>query len=431
MITVFLGIYFLFLCMALINLRIAVIIFVSTIFLTPKGLALLDIPQLPYLSFNRAMVLALLLGCGFRILLGKNNSRYYIFNLDKSFIALAFAYLSTYFFNFDDYPGDFVTLFISYFEIFLPCYLVSRYLCYKDIIKLSKIILFFTIFSSIYGIFTYIIKFNPYFEFLKITHYTDRVLVHNYEETVRGLRSTSFFSHPITYGGFLGISFFYLIFYFYLNNKNKIISYAFSFLILLAVFYTNSRTPLIQIFIGLFIIWLFSGLFKKIITSYVVAVALVVLSLFYQDYVFDFLSKFSSFVNLDVGDENAGSTLGMRLLQFGLVYILWLDNPVFGSGISHLSNIVESGAVEDLYNLESALFVWLLSLGLVGLIFYIVLFVNLLRWARHVMKNNFEFSLYFALFIGYIFFIMSTGVMDTMQYFLIVSIIMFRLSAKK
>ncbi|WP_158660414.1 O-antigen ligase family protein [Paraburkholderia terrae] len=389
---------------------------------TPKGFGLLDLPSVPYLSLNRAIVVIMVafflirvMSNGFRI----TNTN---FPLTRPFVLLAGAYSTSCIFNPATWSSDAVTAVMNFSELVFPCYFIW-YFC-KSTDEAKRVLKWFYVIGlivSLYGTAAYLLHFNPYFDYLKQTTPSGRVTATDYEDSLRGLRAVGTLSHPITYGAFQTFTVLVGIF---LMRKNRSAAKLLIFLgaqtaLLVGIAVTNSRTPLVYVILALVIFTCFTGLRDKVIVIKVIVVALVVGSLFGMDHVERLADFISSVASSSRGDTQNGSSLQMRAGQLLVAWRFFSESPIFGGGVSATRTIIASGTYPDFYNAESAIFQWAIDLGLLGLVAYFALFAQLFRLCARVKIRFFRAVLY-AMIAGYVVFIFATGVLETMQLFLVI-----------
>jgi len=415
------------LLLALVRQRKVVLLFPILCFFTPKGFGLIDVPSLPYLSVNRAIIVVMvscfllhLIAAGFRV---KKTH----FPLALGFILLGTSYLASFAVNPESWASDAVTALMDFTEIFFPCYLIW-YLCKsaEQAERVLKWIYAIGIVVSLYGTLAYFTNFNPYLDYLKQTTPTGRVLATNYDDSVRGLRAVGTLSHPITYGAFQAFTF--LIGIFLMRNNRSatrlIVFIAMQLLLLIGIVVTNSRTPLIFV---LFSVLAFTCLARTRDKMVVVQISIVILTITSIGGL-EYIEKLADFVSSAFSQSNAsgsnGSSLQMRAGQFLVAWKFFTNAPIFGGGVSQTRSIVASGAYPTFYNAESALFQWAIDLGTVGLVAYATLFAQIYRAAKKKCLSPFSYAVIHALTTGYIVFVLATGVLETMQLFLVTVVLM-------
>lgn len=426
-------IFLLFSILAALNFRYAVFLFPAITFITPKGHGLIDVDALPYLSLNRGLVLLLFFTWIFRLFyIEKREVIYKNFPLKNGFTALIISYILSVFTNVDTLTKDFPTAIISFLEIFFPCFMIYRYINIESDKKIIKSIIFAGFVSSLIGSIFYVADINAITEYYKSTTPTERVMAADYEGTLRGLRATGTFSHPITFGAFLAMTF--IVGVAAVNTKGLFDlreKYALSFAMAFyfpAILMTNSRTPLLMVAIGLSVAVLFGSfsLRVKYFTSFVV---LLIFAYMILPEVFEkiFLSIVSIF-DPDMSEDWSGSSLEMRQIQTAIAFDEFLKNPIFGGGFSATRSIIGAPGYEDFYNAESALYLWAIDLGLIGVaakIYILWKIADIFYTKTPFNHDSRPFAI--GLVVSYLVFIMATGVMDTLQYYMILSVLVMKI----
>lgn len=413
------------LSLALIRRRRMALLFPTLCFFTPKGFGLIDVASLPYLSVNRAMVLIMMLSFGLYAMAAGFKIRRIRFPFAGAFMLLAVSYLSSLLFNPATWSSDAVTALMLFAEIYVPCYLIWYFCDSPDQAERTlKCIYIVGVAVSIYGTLAFATHFNPYFDYIKETTTTGRVLATDYSSSVRGARAVGTMSHAITFGAFQAITFMIGIF---LMRGNRSASKLLWFVVTQVVLFigmvaTASRTPLVFVLLSLLTFTCFTRTRDKLVVVQVGVVVCAigsVVGLEYIEKVMDFV--LSVFSQTDAASQT-GSSLEMRLGQALVALKFFLQAPAFGGGISQTRSILSSGAYPAFYGAESALFQWAIDLGTLGLLAFSALFMQIFSVARR-LRNRFSRALVYGMTTGYLVFILSTGVLETMQFFLIVVVL--------
>lgn len=413
--------------LSLSNLRRLVLLFPVLCLFTPKGLGLIDVIILPYLSVNRAIVLLMMGGWLLHLLASGLHIRPVGFPFAMPFAWLALAYFASLALQPATWSKDMVTATMEFLELFLPCYLTFRF-CTQPRQAESILRLFYrvAVAVSLYGTLAYLLHANPYFDYLRHTTPSGRVMAQDYSDSVRGLRAVGTLSHPITYGAFQVYAFLVSVFLMRDNRtaRRMGVFLALQLVLFVGIVVTNSRTPVVFLLLALAAFYcLASGRDRRLMAQIaVVALALACVGgLEYVEKFTDFVA--SVFRNDDATSQN-GSSLQMRQGQLLVAWSFFVQSPLFGGGVSQTRDIVASDKYPDFYNAESALFQWAIDLGLLGLFAYGLLFASIYRCARRELDDRFSYAMVHALTTGYLVFILATGVLETMQLFLVVVALM-------
>lgn len=414
------------LLLALVRQRKMALAFPVLCFFTPKGLGLIDVASLPYLSENRAIVIFMII-CFFLYILSislkikKTN-----FPFSTAFLLIGLSYIGSLASNTATLASDGVTAFMLFSEIFFPCYLIW-YFCDSPALaeRTLKYIYITGLAVSIYGTLSFITHLNPYFDYIKQTTPTGRVLAADYSGSVRGARAIGTMSNAITFGAFQAITFAVGVFLLRANRSStRLLWFVLGQLVLfVGILATASRTPLIFVLFSMMIFTCVTRTRDKVIIVQIGAVILVVggfIGLQYIEKVIDFaLSVFSQKDSASA----TGSSLQMRIGQALIAWNFFSQSPLFGGGVSKTRSILASGAYPDFYGAESAIFQWAIDMGLFGILAFSALFLKILAQVRR-LKNQFSRALMYGMTGGYFIFVISTGVLETMQFFLLVVTLM-------
>ncbi|AXF05537.1 O-antigen ligase family protein [Paraburkholderia hospita] len=420
--------------LALFRQRKMALLFPILCFFTPKGLGLLDVSSLPYLSVNRALVVVMVVCFCLRVMSHGFQIRKTSFPLTRPFVLLGAAYLAAFALNPATWSSDAVTALMDFSELFFPCYFIW-YFCKSpdEAERVLKCFYVVGVLVSLYGTFAYLMHFNPYFDYLKQTTPTGRVAATDYNDSLRGLRAVGTLSHPITYGAFQTMTFLVGVFLMRGNRSAvRLLLFLGAQMILFAgIVVTNSRTPLVYAFLSLLIFTCFARVRDKILVAQIAVVALVIGSLVGLEYV----EKLADFVSSVASDSSTssqnGSSLQMRAGQLLVAWKFFTNAPIFGGGVSATRSIIASGAYPDFYNAESALFQWAIDLGIVGLAAYSALFIQVFRTSGRLMQTRFSRAVLYATIAGYVVFVLATGVLETMQLFLTIIVLLFIAGGKE
>lgn len=418
---------------SLIHPRAFVWLFPILALFTPKALTLVDVIGVPVLSVNRFLVFCLVISVSVRIFI---SQKIIISKLGSPIklplLVLIISIVASMVVN----PGSIISgghsAFISILEVFLPVFVyvyMFRSSEKYDIRLHLKSIYLIIVSIGIYGSVAYLLDWNPYIDLIEETINTNRVNVTTYEDTLRGERALGTISHPITYGAFLVIGVYIGVFLLFSIPKASLLSiiyYSVGVLILFSsILLTNSRSPLLFLLIPAFFVFIQFRLKAQI----GILAAFLVLGFSAFISVDIFRERILSILNIfipSIGNDMYGSTIDMRLDQMSVAYRYFISNPLFGNGPNTARGLVESGAEPLLFNTESLLFVLMIDYGLLGLIAYMVLFWSLWRSIfRCKVKPKYLKWIPLGMLAGYIVFVFITGVMGTLQLFLLVYVIMY------
>lgn len=273
--------------------------------------------------------------------------------------------------------------------------------------------------ASIYGLFlTQTEGLNPYIMELAKINGEEYNIEYLTGETGRMFgRITSVFTHPMSFGLFLGLSFVYL--YSCIKKVNIYILSILFTLVLINVFTCGVRSVIAGLGISILFYLFFIRKFK-IILGFAIFMGIVysVISRIPEisDYVMSIIDKNSS----NIG----GSSFEMRIAQFLGCFDIIQGNPLFGMGFDWHQYYMQSHTSHPkLLCFESLVFVILCNFGLMGVILWIMYSYKMFRY-MHNLGNLNRILLPLSLFIFYLAYSSITGEYGYMQIFILFYIMM-------
>jgi hypothetical protein len=390
----------------------------------PKGFVLLDNPGIPVVTMYRALCLALLVSVSARAIYKREHWMTSSPIFLPMFIILISCLLSAGL-NINSPNVGLMKVFNFFNEIIVPVSAFSYYFSKEsDEFQQSlfrKLFLFYGI-IALYGAITFLVGYNPYIEFLKTTTQTGRVVVQTYEGSLRGVRAQGTISHPITFGACVGII---LLACFSIGNAKRwlgrsptrgILGIAAALAIAAAVMFTKSRSPLILLGVAVICTVMLSTLWRTYIYLVFGSVACVLAFLFIPEVQSSALSVANIFVS-SIGEDQKGSSLDMRTLQMEVAKKYLFVSPLFGNGMDATENIVASGTEPNLFDSESLLYSLMIDQGFFGILSYLVFFSWIFILTLTNIKDRNSWAVFSGLIIGYITFVIATGVMETLSLF--------------
>lgn len=295
--------------------------------------------------------------------------------------------------------------------LLLDTYLILLLTCYgiKNESFYSKAIVNTLFFVTIYGVITFIIRSNPIQEFISSTFGNSLLSDYYWGERIR---ICSTWSHPISYG-FICSTLFYELLPFIRKRKVKILL----LLLFINVLICGSRTSLAAFLLmgGIYIMFRYN-ISKSII------MALIIITLAIPVYLFVPIvqEKVDSIILTAKGEDNVqGSSLEMRDAQTEAALLITSEYPIFGHGYDYIQEGLGYGTDNfkgdwRLLGFESYIYVILIERGFFGLVIEIIILLSILTYAYRKRKiNRKDCSFIIACCIGYIFFSVSTGTLDT------------------
>ncbi|MDN3583738.1 O-antigen ligase family protein [Mucilaginibacter flavus] len=244
------------------------------------------------------------------------------------------------------------------------------------------------------------------------------------------LRVNSFSFHPYLYGFLLNTIALISIF-FYQNIKQIKVSKRYILtliaLFIINLYFSNSRIILL-IFIGSYGIYALFSITAERFFQYILILPLLIIVLFQIPKVSKTMDQLADVV-LTGGSSTEGSSVDMRQTQLLLSFKYFNDSPIFGNGFDYIienlgfsSDNSKRSSDAEAFGFESYFFVLLIEQGLIGIIANLILFVSLLvYYIRNFLKTEREYRRFvlicLLILIGYLTFILTTGVLSSMPFF--------------
>jgi hypothetical protein len=320
--------------------------------------------------------------------------------------------------------------FIENFSLVFLTYFYIKTL--DDLKKIYNFIMIcFIIFGS-YGIINYLTGVSLYNSFIaEMYNSIDFGNLYTIVGDSR-FRISSFAWHPIYYGLLLSLSILIVVFI-YFEKKMQIYRDPVYIIILsllaINLFFTNSRTPLISLIIGLIFFYLFAlKLGNKIrvaLIGIIVIIGVISISPGSLKLIDESIDTFTS-----KGSKLEGSSVEMREVQMAASLLIFSKSPIFGNGFGYItedlgfsSDINNRKSDSSLSGFESYIYKLLIEQGSIGffanLFFFTYLFIHLLKTRKKVDKvgKNLIF-LSISMTITFLLFIIGTGDMGGFMVFM-------------
>ena len=374
--------------------------FICSMMIFASDIIVIDKPQMPC---HRLLII-----CFWLSVLKNKENRGTVFPLKWPLIIYVFVLLGISFHSFYLSPfyklyKPFVFLLDTYFLL-----LLTRYGITSENFHSKKIVntLFFVM---IYGVFTLVLRSNPIQNIIASAF--DMPLLDSYYWGDR-IRITSTWSHPIAYGMVCG-AIIYQFLPFYKERKVQFLM----LLIAFNVFVCGSRTALaVLLLMGGVIVMTRYSLGRAIRQAIVIAM------ISFPVYLAIPLvqEKVNSVINTAQGKEDVGgSSLEMRDNQTYYAMLMVAEEPVLGHGLDYIQEGLGYGTDDysgdsNMLGYESYAYILLIERGFVGFFLELFMWFAILIYAyknRKVDKEN--ASLIIAFILGFAFFSMSTGTLDT------------------
>lgn len=266
------------------------------------------------------------------------------------------------------------------FVYVLWCVLRER----KDISFLINGFLYIFIVLGLYGFYEKLMGGNPFMDYMISLNPQDRVIEWEYDQYGRlGMgRVRSAILHPIGFGVYLSII---ISFYSFIQIKYNVLwqqkyylKIILFFLSLSCLFFTNSRSPLLYLFISL----PFALDFKKVRTYQSLCFGTVLVMLAWVA-IEPYLLNVTSFFDKDVSYDVGGSTLELRIFQFNTVFEIFSTSPIIGLGIKSMDDFLGQPGI---YGGESIWFWLMIERGLFGCISHLILLFSIARLGKGDIK---------------------------------------------
>ena len=278
----------------------------------------------------------------------------------------------------------------------------------KGWLPIAKTLLkIFSIFA-LYGIFTWILQSNPWYDFTASVYEQGSGMWSEVQD--RGYRVNSFLNNPIAYSLVMGIGA-STIWLYYLHKPNKTVLILL-LLIVFNVFIANSRTGIVAFGLSIMIYILFyNGISLK--TAYKILCAIVVAIILYFN-VESIRPMIDAVADIFItgGNNTSGSNMELKDMQMATSLTYFGEAPIFGHGILYFKEDIQPryGVMSGLAGLEGYGYRLLIEMGgimIIAFIMYITKFCSIAIKGRYQCKSL--ASLAIAQFIAFIFFIMATG----------------------
>lgn len=159
-------------------------------------------------------------------------------------------------------------------------------------------------------------------------------------------------------------------------------------LLLVGVILSNSKTPLLGLFVLLFAYYRFSDIFRPWVWIPVI-LALVLIA----NYVPEYLNNIFSLFDEELAEEGGGSSVVMRNSQWSYILKMFEMSPLIGNGIAsaqYFSNNV--AGFEGILGAESIWFTMLADQGILGCIAYIYMFICIYNFCKKDVPSKVLFA---------------------------------------
>ncbi len=265
---------------------------------------------------------------------------------------------------------------------------------------------------GLYGIVTFLMQNNPYYDFINQLFSSSNEKGIWFEVQERGYRVLSTFNNPIPYGFTIGVVSLFAINHFFKTPNLFIV------LILLVIasniFLSNSRSAVVSFMMSIFIFTLlqlrFNFNWKYLARIFIFAISIIAFNMF--------IPAFKTSINdvTDIiktgGEEVQGSNIELKQTQWERSLFYFTQSPVWGNGYYYFAeNIYSYNKDPELAGLEGYAYKLAVEEGLLQIIailaFFLLLFRHLfISWNK--INNRYSCFSISALFT-FVFFIVSVG----------------------
>ena len=226
------------------------------------------------------------------------------------------------------------------------------------------------------------------------------------------VKISSTFTHPMTFGAFLGMAAVYI--YSYVANKKNVVLLCILVGLFSCIFFCGIRTPIAALFITIAVYLLLKKDFKAFL--YVSVLGVIGYFIIIQ---FPALSETILSMTDHNSSEVGGSSIEMRLEQLDAAFDEVRNCMVFGKGYGYNSYYWSiHGTHPRLYSFESIVFVILCNYGLVGFLIWGVMFYKMFKFSKQTQEKSLKLFI-MLLITYYISFTCITGEYGYMKYFLL------------
>jgi hypothetical protein len=271
------------------------------------------------------------------------------------------------------------------FNIYIFIYILWCVLREKeDIVFLVMGFSYIFIILGLYGFYEKYTGVNPLMDYQVLLNPSYKVIEWVYSDYGRlGMgRIRSAILHPIGFGVYLSII---ITFYLFIQNKyeriwkqSNYLKFLLFFLCICCLFFTNSRGPLLYLFIS--VLAVFS--FKNIRTYQIVYIGLIGI-LFAWNFIEPYFANIISFYDSSVATKIGGSTIDMRIYQFSTAFDFFSPSPFIGLGIKSMDSFLGRSGIHG----GESIWIWLLiERGILGCVSHIILIISIARIGKGEMK---------------------------------------------
>lgn len=296
----------------------------------------------------------------------------------------------------------------------------------NDFTRFTKYFYTIVLIGSIYGVVSYLISANPYMSFVS-TSFRDGITngAEAFQNEVRGVlhgRISGFANHPLTWGQ-LHLLFVIVLPFFkrYLSHKLFFWTIIFSSTNIVLTGSRSSMVPLLLFLVGYFLIENRKHFMRILFFCGIFFAVFILLGSFVHNEYIDTLRAYVCFWDESASEKISvsGSSVSMRENQFSdALFFIKKINLLSGFGYGFVSNMSEDHFLREyLLGFESVVLKVVIEQGILGLIFYLFMFLFLCIGVMQY-RDNFKDKLFVVLmFVCYLSSLVFTGERCTFQLF--------------
>lgn len=357
------------------------------------------------------------------------------FNYVILFYIVSSATLSVFSINDISYTSQISYLVKKVVEMFLLGLLTSAFILHvSDVSRFVKTFYAFVLIGSIYGIFSYVIHANPYMAFIS-TSFRDGIPdgASDFLNEVRGVlngRVAGFTNHPLNWGQFHLLFLTALPFFKkYISKRLYIATFLFSSFNILLTGSRSSIAPLMLFLIGYFLIENRQHFVKIIsVAGFVFLFIMILGSVVHNEYI-DSIRAYVCFWDESASEKISvgGSSVSLREDQLdSALYFIGGTKLLVGYGYGYVSNMPPDHFMrESLLGFESVILKLVIEQGLLGVLFYFLMFVFFCFIVMQYRKKLRDRLLVLLMFVAYVSSLLFTGERCTFQlFFVLIMLIM-------
>lgn len=326
---------------------------------------------------------------------GYNNDDYFFAPAVKLMVA---SYVLSSLFSEIPYSISFKMIIKQLIDYFGIIYILFKSLNTKDDVKLfTKALILSVLVFTINGIFEGIFKINALGAFIYLnTPDTEDMTSRSYyspfgegELRFGMIRCYSVFGLHLLFGFACCMALFLTLILqkekfgiFNGSSKSNLIYFPIIALLGAGIVLSNSKGPMLCGLLILLARYKVKDLFN-IWTITPLIIVFILVNIYLPDYFNNFLSLFDS----NLAEEGKGSSVALRERQFQVAFSLFLNNPIFGSGINAATYFQNNG-FEDILGAES---IWLKLLpdqGVFGVVAYLYMYYVIYRNSKNIVPKH-------------------------------------------